>query len=291
MDHGNQEHAPDMTGKVCLITGANRGIGKATSLGLANMNATVIMVCRDEQLGQAARAEIIAETGNQAVELLVADLASQKSIHQLGNAFKDRHRQLHVLVNNAGLAKRHRTLTEDGLETTFAVNHLAPFLLTNLLLDSLKAGASARIVTVASMVHQWGWIDFDDLQGERRYRMSKAYNQSKLANVLFTYELAHRLEGTGVTANCVHPGMVITDLGREYTGFMALMANKLWRPFMKSPRKGAETVIYLASSPDVESVTGKYFANSRAVRSSHASNNEALARRLWEVSGRLIEKP
>ncbi len=276
-----------MKGKVCLITGANRGIGKATALGLARMGAAVVMVCRDRELGETARDEIVYETGNRAVNLMVADLASQRAVRQLVEAFIETQQPLQVLINNAGVTKRRRTLTEDGLETTFAVNHLAPFLLTNLLLDTIKGCAPARIVNVASMVHRWGKIDFDNLQGAERYNMGKAYSQSKLANMLFTYELTRRLEGTGVAANCMHPGMVASDFSREYTGFVGLMANKLWRPFMRSPEKGAETVIYLASSADVEGVTGKYFANRRAVRSSRASNNPALARQLWEVSERL----
>ncbi len=276
-----------MKGKVCLITGANRGIGKATALGLARRGAAVIIHCRSRQLGETAREEIIAETGNGAIEVMVADLASLEAVHHLAEEVKRRHITLHVLVNNAGLAKRRHTLTEDGLETTFAVNHLAPFLLTHLLLDTLKGSAPARIVNVGSMVHRWGKIDFCDLMGQRHYSMGRAYNQSKLANVLFTRELARRLEGSGVTVICVHPGMVVSDLGREYTGFMGLLANKLWRPFMRSPEKGADTVIYLASSPDVAGVTGKYFANRRAVRSSKASHDPALAQRLWEVSERL----
>lgn len=276
-----------MKGKVCLITGANRGIGKATALGLARTGAAVVMVCRDRELGETARDEIVYETGNRAVNLMVADLASQRAVRQLVEAFIRTRQPLHVLINNAGVARRRRTLTEDGLETTFAVNHLVPFLLTNLLLDTIEGSAPARIVNVASMVHRWGKIDFDDLQGAERYNMGKAYYQSKLANVLFTYELARRLDGTGVAANCMHPGLVATDFSREYTGLQGLMAKKFWRTFMRSPERGADTVIYLASSPDVEGVTGKYFANRRAVRSSRASNDPALARQLWEVSERL----
>ncbi len=276
-----------MKGKVCLITGANRGIGKATALGLARREATVIIHSRNRLLGETAREEIVAGTENEAVEVMVADLASLEAVRRLAEEVQRRHVTLHVLVNNAGLAKRRHTLTEDGLETTFTVNHLAPFLLTNLLLDTLKGSAPARIVNVASLVHWWGKIDFNDLQGAKRYNLGKAYNQSKLANVLFTNELARRLEGTGIDVNCVHPGLVATDFSREYTGFKGLMANKLWRSFMRSPEQGADTVIYLASSPDAAGVTGKYFANRRAVRSSKASHDPALARRLWEVSERL----
>lgn len=193
-----------MTGKICLITGANSGIGKATALGLARMGAIVVLVCRDESRGKAAMTEIKAESRNEAVDLILADLSSQASISQLVADFNGRYQQLHVLIDNAGVAKAKRTLTVDSIETTFAVNHLAPFLLTNLLLDVLKASVPSRIVNVSSMVHRWGEIDFDDFQGEIRYNMDKAYNQSKLANVLFTYELARRLEGTGVTVNALN---------------------------------------------------------------------------------------
>ncbi|MFC1483829.1 SDR family oxidoreductase [Candidatus Neomarinimicrobiota bacterium] len=276
-----------MHGKVCLITGANRGIGKATTLALVRMGATVVMVARDPALGAAARDEIIQAAGNPSVDLLVADLASLDAVRQLAADFRDRHSQLHVLINNAALVKHDHTLTEDGYETTFAVNHLAPFLLTGLLLDTIQASTPARIINVSSMVHIWGRINFEDLQGERDYNMHTAYNQSKLANVLIANELARRLAGTGVTANSVHPGMVRSDLVREYTGFIGFMARKGWRPFMKTREKGAATSVYLASSPEVEGVTGKYFANSRVKKSSRSSHDEALARRLWEVSEQL----
>lgn len=276
-----------MDGKVCLITGANRGIGKATSLALARMGATVVMVARDPALGAAACEEIIKTTGNESVELLVADLASIAQVHQLAADFQEHYLQLHVLINNAGLTKHDKILTEDGFETTFAVNHLAPFLLTNLLLDVMKSSAPARIINVNSMMHQWGRIDFDNLHGEQGYNMYLAYNNSKLANMLHTYELAQRLDGSGVTVNAVHPGMVATDFAREYTGFIGFMAQKGWRPFMKSPEKGAATPVYLASSPEVEGITGKYFANSRERKSSRLSYNRELAGRLWGISMQL----
>jgi NAD(P)-dependent dehydrogenase (short-subunit alcohol dehydrogenase family) len=272
-----------MEGRICLVTGANRGIGKATAAGLAKMGANVVMVCRHREQGELARTEIRAESGNPAVDLLVADLASQASIRQLAVEFKSRYQQLYVLINNAGVAKKGRTLTEDGLETTFAVNHLAPFLLTHLLLDMLKTSAPARIINVSSMVHKWGKIDFDNLQGEQQYDMDKAYNQSKLANVLFTYELARRLEGTEVTVNSLEPGMVVTDFGREYTGLKAFM-NRLWRVFMKNPERGAETSIYLASSPEVAGISGRHFVDKQAVSSSKSTYDAVLAGRLWDVS-------
>ena len=275
-----------MAGRICLITGANRGIGRATALGLAKLGATVVMVCRDSERGRAAQAQIRAESGNPAVDLLVADLASQASIRQLAAAFKRRYRQLHVLIHNAGLAKKERIMTEDGLEMTLAVNHLAPFLLTQLLLDVLQASAPARIVNVSSMVHKWGKIAFGNLQGEQGYDMDKAYNQSKLANVLFTYELARQLEGSRVTANSLEPGMTLTAFGREYTGFKAFMS-RLWRVFMKSPARGAETSIFLASAPEVYDISGQHFVDRKAVRSAKATYDVALAQRLWTVSATL----
>jgi NAD(P)-dependent dehydrogenase (short-subunit alcohol dehydrogenase family) len=274
----------NMHGKVCLITGANRGIGKATTLALARMGATVVMVSRDKKLGAAARDEIIQTSGNPSVDLLVADLADLAQVRQLAADFSERHTQLHVLINNAGLTKHDKVLTKDGFETTFAVNHLAPFLLTNLLLELMKDSKPARIINVNSMVHKWGRINFADLQGERSYNMYVAYNNSKLANMLFTYELNRRLNGAGVTANAIHPGMVATDFAREYTGFIGFMAQKGWRPFMKTPEKGAATSVYLASSPEVEGVSGKYFVNSREKKSSQLSQNRELAERLWGVS-------
>ncbi len=275
-----------MKEKTCIVTGANRGIGKAIALDLAQRGATVVMICRDHHRGESAQAEIQAATGNQAVYLMVADLASLDAIRQLATEYQEQYQKLDVLVNNAGVAKIQRTLTVDGLETTFAVNHLAPFLLTNLLLDKLRGSTPPRIVNVSSLVHKWGEIDFDDLQGEKHYDIDKAYNQSKLANVLFTYELARRLRGTGVTVNSMEPGMTATEFGREYTGFKAFMS-KAWRPFMASPEKTAETAIYLAASPEVEGVSGKHFVKCRSVKLSKASYDEGLARQLWEVSERL----
>src|SRR5947199_1795345 len=246
-----------MQGKICMVTGANSGIGKATALALAQMGATVVMVCRDCARGEEARSEITTKSKNNAVDLLQADLSSQQSIRQLVEHFKQRYTHLHVLINNAGAAFTGRRETADGLEMTFAVNYLAPFLLTNLLLDVLKASAPARIVNVSSNSHKSGSIQLDDLQAEKLYRPMRTYPQSKLAVVLFTYELARRLQGTGVTANCLHPGFVATHFGQRDGGPAVRLLVKLIGSFGTSPEKGAKTSIYLASSPELEGDTGK----------------------------------
>jgi len=279
-----------MRGKVCLVTGGSAGIGKATALGLANMGATVIVVGRDRSRGEAGVTEIKQKSNNDAVDLMLADLSSQASIRRLAEDFKDRYQQLHVLISNAGVFISKRTVTVDGIETTFAVNHLAPFLLTNLLLDVLKASAPARIINITSSGERSGTINFDDLQGEGRYSGFRAYNQSKLAMILFTYELARKLEGTAVTVNCVHPGVVVTNLGRGSSGAFGLLL-RLMRPFFSSPEKGAETPIYLASSPEVEGVSGKYFAKKAEAKSSERSYDTVTARRLWQVSAELTKLP
>jgi NAD(P)-dependent dehydrogenase (short-subunit alcohol dehydrogenase family) len=280
-----------MSEKICLITGATSGIGKATAMGLANMGASVVMVGRDRGRGEAALAEIKEGSANASVNLMLADLSSQDEIHRLAGEFKEAYPRLDVLINNAGLFRSERITTQDGLETTFAVNHLAYYLLTQLLLDVLEASAPSRIVNVASGDHSNGTIDFDDLQAEKAYKGAKAYSQSKLATVLFTYELASRLEGTGVTANCLHPGAgVRTNFGSGVTGVFGFMVRAL-RPFMKSPEKGAETSVYLASSPEVEGLSGGYFVKKAEARSSGASHDERIARRLWEASADLTRVP
>src|SRR6266849_3255526 len=262
-----------MQGKICMVTGANSGIGKATALARAQMGATVVMVCRDRARGEEAKSEITTKSRNNAVDLLQADLSSQQSIRQLVENFQHHYTHLHVLINNAGAAFPVRRESVDGLEMTFAVNYLAPFLLTNLLLDVLKASAPARIVNVSSAVQASGYIQMDDLQAEKHYR--SAYGQSKLAEVLFTYELARRLQGTGVTANCLHPGFVATNFGQSGRGPVIHTAVKFISRFGISPEEGAKTSIYLASSPEVEGVTGKYFVKSIPKRSASISYDES----------------
>src|SRR5215203_1440131 len=229
-----EKHGDGMDGKVCLITGATSGIGKATAMGLANMGASVVMVGRDRSRGEAALAEIKEGSANASVDLLLADLSSQEDIRRLADEFEEAHPRLDVLINNAGVIRSKRVATADGIEMTFAVNHLAHFLLTNLLLDLLKATAPSRIVNVSSGEQRNGTIDFDDLQAEKGYKTAKAYGQSKLANVLFTYELARRLEGSGVSANRLHPGVVGTNLGSGVFGFLGLTVRAL-TPLMQSP--------------------------------------------------------
>ncbi|GAC1550211.1 MAG: SDR family oxidoreductase [Herpetosiphon sp.] len=277
----------NMHGKVCLVTGATSGIGEVTARELARMGATVIIVGRNQARTEAMVASISQSTGNNNVEYLLADLSVQRQVHQLAEQFKDRYSRLDVLVNNAGGIIPRRTLTEDGLELTFAVNHLAYFLLTELLLDVLKASAPARIVNVSSDAHRTGHIAFDDLQAAQNYGSFRAYSQSKLANVLFTYELARRLEGTGVTANCLHPGVVRTKFGQAGGWFGTAL--KVVGPFLRTPEKGAQTSIYLATSPAVEGVTGKYFSDSRPKQTNAESVDEQVAKRLWDVSNDLVQ--
>jgi len=275
-----------MEGRVCLVTGATSGLGKATAMGLAALGATVVLGCRDRAKGEAVKQEIATRTGNTSLDLFVADLASQQSVRQAAADFLARYPKLHVLVNQAGLYVNERQVTPDGLERMFAVNHLAYFQLTHLLLDALKAGAPSRIVNGSGGAEAMGNIDFDDLQGEKKFKAMKALAQSKLGNFLFTYELARRLQGTGVTVNVMHPGGVKTELAKGAGGLFGLMM-RLMRPFMVSPEKGAETLVYLASSPEVEGVTGQYFIKNKPAKSSSRSHDAALAERLWKVSAEL----
>jgi NAD(P)-dependent dehydrogenase (short-subunit alcohol dehydrogenase family) len=269
-----------MTGKTCIVTGANTGIGKETALGLAKLGATVVMVCRDRERGEAAQHQVKQRSRNQRVVLMLCDFSSQNSIRQFAQAFTDQHERLDVLVNNAGIVLRERSMTEDGLESTFAINHLGYFLVTNLLLDLLRKSAPSRIVNVASAAHKFGKLDINGWATGRDYSAFGAYANSKLANVLFTYELARRIKGTGVTANCLHPGAVGTNLFRGLPKFL----QTLIRLVTIGTERGARTSIYLASSDDVEGVTGKYFARSRQQESSEASRNEEAARALWQLS-------
>lgn len=277
---------PSQKGKVIVITGANSGVGMAASIALARLGARVVMVCRDEQRGRAALADIRVQSGSDSVDLMLCDLASQKQIRQFVDLYQKSYSRLDVLVNNAGLMLGDRRLTEDSLEATFAINHLAPFLMTNLLLDRLKTSAPSRVITVSSGMHGGGRLNFNDLQSERGYSGQAAYAMSKLANILFTYELARRLSGTGVTANCLHPGVVATNFARE--------ASPDWRRYfrdnrahMATPEEGAETIVHLAAAFELRGVSGQYFVNRQPQRSSPETYKEDVARRLWEVSAKL----
>jgi retinol dehydrogenase 14 len=275
-----------MAGKTVLITGGTGGIGRAAALGLAGMGARVGITGRDRARALEAAAAITRESGGPAVDVFVADMSSQAEVRRLAIGVLATYPRLDVLVNNVGGFCAHRHVTADGLEHTFALNHLAPFLLTNLLLDRLIASSPARVVTVSSGAHTMGKIDFDDLMGERNYSGSGAYNQSKLANVLFTYELARRLEGTGVTANAFHPGLTSTSFSAEDPALGLLV--RIMRPFMRSPAKGADTAVYLASAPEVAGLSGRYFADRKARKSSQSSYDTGAAARLWQVSADLV---
>ncbi len=276
-----------MKEKTVLVTGANSGIGKITALDLARMGANVVMLCRNRDRGEAARNEIVLESRNNNVDLMTCDLSDMDSVHAFANDFLLKYKRLDVLVNNAGGYFDRRIVTPDGYEYTFAANHLGHFLLTNRLLDLIRQSAPARIINVSSNAHQTGHIHFNDLMGEKRYMGWRAYSQAKLANVLFTYELDRRLRGTGVTVNAVHPGFVNTNFANNtYSIIRPLVRFAQW--FARSPEKGAETSVWLASSPEVEGISGKYFFDKRTRRSNRESYDQEIARRLWDVSEDLV---
>lgn len=268
-----------------MVTGANSGIGKELSRELARMGANVVLVCRSKEKGDDTIDEISRDTGSRSLELMIADLSSLSSVRKLASDFTKTHDKLHVLVNNAGLIVGKRNVTEDGLEETFQVNYLSHFLLTNLLLDTLKKSASSRIVNVSSSAHYSGHIVFDNLNGERKFSTMRAYGNSKLEQVLFTYELANRLQGSGVTVNVVHPGAVRTHWGDE--GGLWSVGIKIARPFLISPAKGAMTPLFVATSPKLEGVSGKYFSNMKEEMSSKESYDKSTASKLWEESMKL----
>jgi NAD(P)-dependent dehydrogenase (short-subunit alcohol dehydrogenase family) len=273
-----------LAGRTCLVTGATSGIGEAVALRLAALGARVVAVGRDPVRAEATCENIRRESGNGAVDFLIADLASQRAIRALAAAFRERFDRLDVLVNNAGGINGERRLTEDGIETTWAVNHLACFLLTSLLRGALEAAAPARVVTVSSDAHRRGRIDFDDPGGARGYTAWRAYAQSKLANILFTRELARRVDPGVLTANALHPGVVGTRFGAASGPRWLGLGMRLIRPILTSPARAATTPVYLAASPEVAGVTGRYFVRCRPVEPSAAARDDAVARRLWEMS-------
>jgi NAD(P)-dependent dehydrogenase (short-subunit alcohol dehydrogenase family) len=275
-----------MGGKTALITGGTSGIGKATAVAMAAMGADVVITGRNAERGEAAVEEIKGHSTNASVELILADLSVQSEVRRLAETFLERHNRLDVLANNAGLVQSKRTETPDGIEMTLAINHLAPFLLTNLLLDRLKESAPSRVITVSSEAQRWGNLDFGDMQSRRRYRGFPVYGMTKLANIMFTYELADRLQGTGITANCLHPGSVGTNFGQNNRGPMALFF-RTFKPFMRSPEQGADTLIWLASSLEVEGVSGKYFSDRKEIEAKEIAYDPDARRRLWEISEEL----
>ena len=277
-----------LQGKVCLVTGASQGVGRAVAAGLARRGADVVLLCRDAARGEATLEEIVRETGNKRVELLVADLSSQADVRRAAAAFRASHPRLDVLVNNAAVLPWTRRTTVDGIEESLAVNHLSHFLLTNLLLGELKAAAPSRVLNVTTTAHAKA-LDLDDLQMERRkYHVYPAYVRTKLLNVLFTYELARRLEGTGVTANAVHPANMVRSAGqREFQGALKVVM-KLLGPAHVSPEKAAEEPLRVATAPELAGVSGKFFAFGKERRSAPVTHDEAVARRAWDASARLV---
>lgn len=270
--------------KIVLITGATSGIGKETALGLAELGATIVFTTRDNLKGEKTRNELIAAINNENIDMLKCDLASFESIKNCCKEFKSKYDRLHVLINNAGVWDFKRRESKDGIENIFATNYLAPFLMTNLLLDVLKKSSPSRIINVTSGMH-YGTINFDDIEFKQKFSGAKAYGQSKLGLILFTRLLAKKLEGTSVTVNCVHPGMNKTDLGRDAGGFSRM----IFKLMGKDPKIGAETSIYLASSPDVENIAGEYFVKKKIKKSSKESYDMDLAKKLWDVSKKYLK--
>ena len=285
-----------MKGKICIITGSNSGIGKETAIGLAKMGATIIMVVRDQERGEKARKEIVKQTGNDSVDLMICDLSSMSSIRHLAEEFKKKYDRLDVLINNAGAVFSKREVTSEGFERTLAVNYLGPFLLTRELMDLLKSGAPSRIINVSSGLAKDGKVDLDDLQSEMSYPRMKAYSRrhapvydnAKLMVMMFTYELARRLKGSGVTVNVLMPGFTATNLGKSSGSLTSSIMFKMVRPMQQSAKKGAETSIYLASSNEVKNLTGKCFAKKKETKTCPASYDEELQKRLWSKTESML---
>ncbi len=278
----------EMQGKICLVTGSNSGIGKETALSLAKMGATVVIVARNKERGEKAQKEIVKQSGNNSVDLMICDLSSMESIRQFSKEFKKEYKRLDVLINNAGAVFNKHEVTPEGFERTFAVNYLGPFLLTHELLDVLKASAPSRIINVSSGLSMDGKVNIDDLQGENltgkksySHARSPFYANTKLMLILYTYELAKRLQGSGVTANVLLPGFTATNLGKNSGSIRSSIMFKMVRPMQQSAKKGAETSTYLASSEEVKGITGKCFEKKKETSTCPASYDEDLQRRLW----------
>ncbi|MFX0094177.1 MAG: SDR family oxidoreductase [Candidatus Hodarchaeota archaeon] len=277
----------DIKDKICLITGGTSGIGKVTAETLADLGATVTIVGRNEEAGTRIIREIQEKTGNEMHRFMRTDFASLEKVRELANKFMNQFSRLDVLINNAGVAFPKKIITTDGLEATFAINHFAPFLLTNLLLDLIKQSVPARIINLTSGLHQKATINLDDINSNEKFNGMRVYGSSKLANVLFTYSLAEKLKPSGITANVVHPGFARTNLNRSFNILTRGMMKIL--PFVISPEKGAETPIYLVTSPEVEGITGKYFVRKKAVESSPLSYDKELQQELWELSAKITK--
>jgi NAD(P)-dependent dehydrogenase (short-subunit alcohol dehydrogenase family) len=286
----------EMKGKICVVTGSNSGIGKETALSLANMGAHVVMVVRNQERGEKARLEIVKQTGNNTVDLMICDLSSMDSVRRFAKEFKGKYDSLDVLVNNAGAMFNKREVTPEGFERTFAVNYLGPFLLTHELLGLLRSSAPSRIINVSSGLAKNGKVDLDDLQSEKNFVGTKAYARvrapvyasTKLMHMMFTYELSRRLKGTGVTANVLMPGFVATNLGKNSGSLSSSLMFKMVRPMQVNAKKGAETSVYLASSADVKDVTGKCFAKKKEVMTCPASYDEELQNGLWKKTESML---
>jgi len=277
----------DLSGKTILVTGASSGIGLEASVVFAKRGADVVMVARDRTRAEAALALVKSRSGSENVSLMLHDLGTLAAVRALAAEFRAKHKRLDVLVNNAGGVSDKRQITTDGFEQTFAVNHLAPFLLTHLLLDLLKASAPSRVVVVASVGHRRGSIDFEDLHFEKGYQIMRAYARSKLANVLFANELSRRLAGTGVVANSLHPGVVATNIWSKAPWWAQPLLAVGTRLFMISPEEGGGTIVHAGASPETATISGVYFEKNAPVKASHFARDEALAKRLWEVSEKL----
>ena len=273
-----------MKEKLCVITGANSGIGKALTRALAHKNYHIIMVCRNIDKAEKVRQEIITQTQNDAIDIFIADLSKQEEIFTLAENIKSKYTSIDILLNNAGLiAHSYREITQDGLELTFAVNHMAYFILTNLLIEPLKAAESSRIVSVSSEAHRFTKFDIDNLQFEKNYNNMKAYALSKLCNILFTRELAKRLKNTSISANCFHPGGVATNFAQDASPWMRILMN-MGKPFLSTPEQGADTGIYLATNPKIGEITGEYFSKRHIKLTSREARDELKAKQLWEHS-------
>jgi NAD(P)-dependent dehydrogenase (short-subunit alcohol dehydrogenase family) len=285
-----------MKGRICVITGSNSGIGKETAIGLAKMGATIVMVVRDQERGEKTRTEIVKQTGNDSVDLMLCDLSSMSSIRHFAEEFKKRYHRLDVLINNAGAIFNKREVTPEGFERNLAVNYLGPFLLTHELLDLLKSSAPSRIINVSSGLAKNGKVDLDDLQSEKNYTRTRfyspsrapAYDNAKLMLIMFTYELARRLKGSGVAVNVLMPGFTATNLGKSSGSLSSYIMFKMVRPMQQSAKKGAETSVYLASSDDVKDITGKCFAKKKEVKTCPASYDEELQKRLWDKTESML---